>query len=244
MIVSWFSAGCSSAAATIIAAKSQPWLEVIEIDIDDQHPDTTRFSKDIEAYLGKPITHIRSKQYNSVDEACRGATFINSPHGAACTDRLKRRPRKEWERANPGRHTYIWGFDSSKRERERANKVQDAMQEYDHKFPLIENNLTKADAHGLIERLGIKRPEMYDLGYPNNNCIGCVKGGMGYWRKIREDFPEVFSLRCQTEELIGATHINGTALKDIGDRGRDMEVVVPDCGIFCYSLGSATKENA
>lgn len=31
---------------------------------------------------------------------------------------------------------------------------------------------------------------MYDLGYANNNCIGCVKGGIGYWNKIRIDFPE------------------------------------------------------
>ncbi len=37
---------------------------------------------------------------------------------------------------------------------------------------------------------------MYDLGYPNNNCIGCVKGGMGYWNKIRKDFPEVFQKRA------------------------------------------------
>ena len=32
---------------------------------------------------------------------------------------------------------------------------------------------------------------MYDLGYPNNNCIGCIKGGMGYWNRIRKDFPDI-----------------------------------------------------
>ena len=40
---------------------------------------------------------------------------------------------------------------------------------------------------------------MYDMGYPNNNCIGCVKGGMGYWNHIRKDFPEVFDSRAKLE---------------------------------------------
>ena len=47
------------------------------------------------------------------------------------------------------------------------------------------------------------RPLMYDLGYPNNNCIGCVKGGMGYWNHIRKDFPEVFEVgRSWKEKLV------------------------------------------
>lgn len=81
------------------------------------------------------------------------------------------------------------------------------MFEYNHIFPLIDSNLTKEDAHGLLDRLGIKRPAMYDSGYKNNNCIGCVKGGMGYWNKIRKDFPDVFEKRAKLEREIGATCI-------------------------------------
>ena len=44
---------------------------------------------------------------------------------------------------------------------------------------------------------------MYDLGYPNNNCIGCIKGGMGYWNKIRTDFPDVFEHRAKLEKELG-----------------------------------------
>lgn len=35
------------------------------------------------------------------------------------------------------------------------------------------------DCHALAKQLGFKRPAIYDLGYPNNNCVGCTKGGMG-----------------------------------------------------------------
>ena len=43
---------------------------------------------------------------------------------------------------------------------------------------------------------------MYDLGYNHNNCIGCVKGGKGYWNKIRKDFPEHFNKMAKIERKI------------------------------------------
>ena len=43
---------------------------------------------------------------------------------------------------------------------------------------------------------------MYKLGYNNNNCIGCVKGGQAYWNKIRIDFPETFNKMAKLENLI------------------------------------------
>ena len=58
---------------------------------------------------------------------------------------------------------------------------------------------------GILQTNGIELPEMYKLGYKNNNCIGCVKAGAGYWNKIRVDFPHVFERMAQTEELLGRT---------------------------------------
>jgi hypothetical protein len=55
----------------------------------------------------------------------------------------------------------------------------------------------------MIERAGLMLPLMYRLGYHNANCIGCVKGGAGYWNKIRRDFPEDFEEMAQIEESIG-----------------------------------------
>ena len=75
---------------------------------------------------------------------------------------------------------------------------------------------------------------MYDLGYYNNNCRGCVKGGMGYWNKIRVDFPEVFANRAKMERDIGASCIKGVYLDELDpSRGRMSEEVMQDCSIFC-----------
>jgi len=98
--------------------------------------------------------------------------------------------------------------------------------------------VTKEDAHGICARLGIKRPEMYDMGYRNNNCIGCVKGGMGYWNKIRRDFQEVFRERAAIEREIGFAILkdqNGPVFLDELDpnRGRIEDEITMDCGIMC-----------
>jgi hypothetical protein len=93
-----------------------------------------------------------------------------------CTNWLKKRVRKRWEEAHAGEDiTYVWGMDMN--EQHRADRLVEGMPQFEHEFPLIDKQLTKAEAHGILASLGIKRPVMYDMGYSNNNCIGCVRGG-------------------------------------------------------------------
>ncbi len=232
MKVAWFSAGVSSFIAAYLAKDVD---KIIYTHIDDQHPDSMRFLKDAEKVLGQEIEILKSR-YENVDNVIRSVGYIKAPYGAPCTNLLKRRVRKEWERENPRRHTYVWGLDLT--ERDRAERLADNMPEFNHEFPLIDNLITKDDAHGLAMRLGIKRPKMYDIGYRNNNCIGCVKGGMGYWNKIRRDFPEVFRQRAIREREIDFAILkdqNGPVWLDElePDRGRIEDEIMESCGIMC-----------
>ena len=113
------------------------------------------------------------------------------------------------------------------------------MPKFKHEFPLIDKGLTKEDCHGLLKQLGIKRPKMYDLGYRNNNCIGCVKGGKGYWNKIRIDFPEVFEARAKQEREVGHTCIKGVYLDELPpDAGRIEDEVMEECSIMCQLINT------
>ena len=86
----------------------------------------------------------------------------------------------------------------------------------------------------MCERLGLKRPAMYDLGYNINNCIGCVKGGMGYWNKIRVDFPDIFESRSKLEREIGSSILKECYLDELApNRGRMSDEILTDCNIFC-----------
>lgn len=230
MKVCWISAGVSSFVAGYLAKDVD---EYIYIDIENQHPDITRFIEDCEKVLNRPIRILKS-DYRSVQNVIKQFQFINGIHGAKCTEILKKRVRKEWEYAHRDCDiTYVWGFDSS--EKKRAERLVESMPEFEHEFPLIDKMLSKQDVHAILDNLGIKRPKMYDLGYSNNNCIGCVKGGMGYWNKIRVDFPEVFERMAKLEREVGHSCLNGIYLDELEpNRGRMEDEIMPDCSIMCY----------
>lgn len=232
MKVCWISAGVSSFVAGYLEKDTID--KYIYIDIDDQHPDSMRFIKDCEKALGKPIEILKS-DYGCVENAIKafGHVRIVKSQFAPCTAWLKKRVRKEWEYEHRDYElTYVWGMDLD--EKHRANRLEETMIEFNHQFPLIEKQLTKQEAHGICERLGIKRPAMYDLGYNNNNCIGCVKGGMGYWNKIRVDFPEVFERRAKLERELDSRILKECYLDELEPtRGRIQDEISQECDIFC-----------
>ena len=237
-VISWFSCGVSSAIATKLAVDQLGCKNVLYIDIDDAHPDNERFIAECEDWYGLKIQRLRSARYRSVDSVITSQQAINFNGGAPCTQFLKQRVRQLWESGQTGL-SYVWGFDIN--EKERADKRIDALPDYHHLFPLVERSITKEMAHGMLMASGIKRPVMYDLGFPNNNCIGCVRGGMGYWNLIRIHFPRVFALMAKRERELGSSciteKINGVKVKVFLDaldpnRGRG-KIIVPDCGLFC-----------
>jgi hypothetical protein len=106
----------------------------------------------------------------------------------------------------------------------------------------MERGITKQECHRLINEAGIALPTMYRLGYINNNCIGCVKGGMGYWNKIRKDFPEAFERMAKQERKMGATILSdrrdGKRIRlylDELEPGRGRYEAEPniECGVLC-----------
>ena len=228
--ISWFSCGCSSFLATWLVRDTLD--EIIYTHVENQHPDSLRFLHDCEKLLGRNITILQSEYYRDIYDVFRARHFITSPYGAPCTTEMKKKVRKRWETEHPDEYTYIWGFDCT--ERNRAERLLETMPEVKHEFPLIDNNLSKEDVHGYCDKLGLKRPVMYDLGYNNNNCVGCVKGGMGYWNQIRVDFPDVFDKMAKLEREIGASCLKGIYLDELApDRGRHSKIIMPECDIFC-----------
>lgn len=208
----------------------------IYIDIDDQHEDSMRFIKDCEKVIGKEIEILRSNEYRSVEECVLAFGGFKNPYNqfAPCTNWLKKRVRKQWEEEHKDYDiTYVWGFDL--KEKHRAERTVEANPQAKHEFPLIEKELSKEDVHAMLDGLGIKRPVMYDLGYPNNNCVGCVKGSYGYWNMIRKDFPEVFEKRAALERKVGYSICKDCFLDELDENRGNMNLeVMPECGIMCF----------
>lgn len=70
------------------------------------------------------------------------------------------------------------------------------------------------------------------------NCIGCPKGGMGYWNKIRVDFPDAFNRMAVLERDIGHSVLSdadGPIWLDELDPERGDHATEPsfECSLLC-----------
>lgn len=172
---------------------------MVSIEIKDELHDPD-YMRESEEFFGQPIIVIGNDDYDrSVDEVIRQERYMAGVAGARCTKELKKAVRAKYQRPDD---IHVFGFDAN--EERRVDQVIDAEPEL-HIWPtLIEAALTKADCFALGRRQGLKLARMYELGYHNNNCVGCLKAtGAGYWNKIRKDFPEVFAKRAAQEEALG-----------------------------------------
>lgn len=227
--VSWFSCGAASAVATKLALQEDPETVIARCVIWNEHPDNWRFAQDVAEWLGRPIVELASPRYPDAWAVWEGERFLNGPHGAKCTVLLKKKVRQAFEQDGD---IQVFGFTSE--EQDRAARFVANNFEIESRFPLIEHGITKAECFEVLKGVGIELPAMYRMGYANANCVGCVKGGMGYWNKVRVDFPEVFERMARLEESIGATVLNGLSLRDLDPAaGRHTDLILPECGLFC-----------
>lgn len=197
--VRWFSAGAASAVATLLDIVDHGAEGVIAYtDTGSEHPDNERFLNECEELFGQPIVRLRSEKYASTWQVWEERRFLVGPTGALCTAELKKKVRFAFERPDD---VQVFGYTAE--ERNRADRFREQNPGVTLVTPLIDRGLTKSDCLALIDRAGIELPAMYRLGYRNNNCVGCVKGGIGYWNKIRRDFPDVFDRMAVLEREIG-----------------------------------------
>lgn len=179
-----------------------------------------------------------SEKYHNVEDVLLQRRYINGSTGASCTYHLKKEVRYRIETELGEWSGQVWGFDFCEREINRAIRFRQQNPLTKPLFPLIEKMITKSDALAMLKMAGIDAPVMYRLGYNNNNCIGCVKGGIGYWNKIRRDFPDTFKRMSEIEREVGASCLKddkGRIFLDELDpkRGNAVEEIVPDCSLFC-----------
>lgn len=230
--VVWFSAGAASA----VAAKLTPDAVVVYVDPGSEHPDNARFVADVAVWLGRPVTVLRSDRYVDTWDVWARKRYLNGPDGAPCTGELKRRVRHRFIRPDDRQ---VFGYTAE--EAGRAERFRAENPGVDLACPLIDRGLTKADCLALVDRAGLALPVLYRLGYEHNNCLGCVKGGMTYWNRIRRDFPAVFARMAALERDIGHALLTDRShgdrrplyLDQLPAAAADPAPVNMDCSLLC-----------
>lgn len=234
-ILVWFSAGAASAVAAKLTLADHGHEDTVlaYVDPGSEHPDNERFIDDCQAWFDHPVERLRSDRYRDTWQVWEERRFIVSPKGALCTAELKKKVRFGFERPDD---IQVFGYTTE--ERKRADRFREQNPGVELSCPLIDRDLTKNDCLAMVARAGIELPAMYKMGYRNNNCIGCPKGGMGYWNKIRDDFPAVYDRMSRLERELGHSVLSDDAgpvwldqmARSRGDYPTEMAA---DCSLLC-----------
>ena len=198
-VVVWFSCGAASAVAAKLAVQEYGERCVIAYcDTGGEHPSNKQFLSDVEKWLGQEIIILKNKKgYTDHFDVYRKTRYLNGIAGARCTVELKKRCRFDFQLPDD---IHVFGYTAE--EANRAEKFANNNPELSTDWILIRKSVFKEDCLGVLWRVGIKIPKLYDQGYNHNNCIGCSKGGQGYWNKIRVDYPEHFNKMAKIEREI------------------------------------------
>lgn len=242
VIAVWFSCGAASAVAAKLTLEQYgdrvKSIRVLNNPVAEEHEDNQRFLADVEQWLGVPVERVVNSKYPNASavEVWNDRNFMCGIAGAPCTLELKKRARQEWE-ANNQCDWIVLGFTAD--EAERAERFK--KHERESLLPvLIDAGMTKQDCFNYIAAQGLRLPEIYHLGYPNANCIGCVKAtSPTYWNHVRKMHPEVFEERARQSREIGAklVKVKGERIfldqLDPNATGRPLKSMTIECGLFC-----------
>ena len=200
-VLCWFSCGAASALASKLAIKKYGGrceIAYCASTLSSEHPDNLRFLRDVSMWLNRPINMLFSKDYKDIYDVYDKTGWLVGPDGARCTAELKKIVRRKHQREDD---IHVFGLTAD--EQIRIDRFPIGEPDLTCDWILRDQGVTKSDCYRAIREAGIEMPAMYLLGYKNNNCIGCVKGQMGYWNKIRVDFPQQFDRMAKQERKMG-----------------------------------------
>ncbi|MGP5332891.1 hypothetical protein [Pseudomonas helleri] len=239
-IVCQFSCGAASAVATKMALAQYGAthdVQIINAFLANEHEDNRRFLLDCEKWFEQEIVQLRDEKYGAdIIQVFRRERFMKGRNGAPCTKLLKRRLLDAWKQQDD---VMVFGY--TVEEIDRLEDFRERNPDRPVIAPLIDAGLGKDDCKAMVERAGIELPLMYRLGYDNANCIGCVKGGEGYFRAIRQDFPDQFEALCVIQDDLGegsylfrsrTTNVR-FSLRELGDGHVRRNEKLPACSFFC-----------
>ena len=242
VIAVWFSCGAASAIAlqeTLRRYGDTCTVRALNTPLVEEDADNRRFLDEVCDWLGVQIEIVTNPKYptNSAVDVWAARKAMSFPNGGApCTVHLKKEARQIWEQSN---HVdwHVLGFTAE----EQARHERFTLTERSNVLPvLIEAGLTKSDCAQRLVEAGIALPQIYRQGYPNANCIGCVKAtSPTYWNLVRQEHPEVFKSRAQQSRELGvrlARHKGERVFLDelpANATGAPLKNLQFECGLFC-----------
>jgi len=211
--VMFFSGGIASyvGAKRLVMEHGKENVVLLFTDTNYEHEDLYRFIEQAVSKLG--AEYVRVADGRNPWEVFRDSRFLGNTRADPCSRVLKREQAKKWVRDNcsPETHTLYLGYPADENHRlERSRKF---WAPYRVESPIVDEvGLTKADMLMECRLDGIEPPELYELGFPHNNCGGfCIKAGHAHFlhllKVLPEKYAEVESKEEEMREMLGDVSI-------------------------------------
>lgn len=140
-------------------------------------------------------------------EVFKDVRFIGNSRLAQCSHVLKQEMAAKWvsehyplQNGEAPEVTLYLGIDWTEEHRTKAPIKN--WSPYTVNFPMCsEPFLDKHDTLRMLDRVSIKQPRLYEMGFSHNNCSGaCVRAGQGHWAKVYEQMPKAYRYQERKEQ--------------------------------------------
>lgn len=200
--VVFFSGGVASWAAARRVADEYGTDDLVLLFTDTliEDPDLYRFLRQAADDVGGKL--VREAEGRDPWGVFFDVRFLGNSRVDPCSRILKREIARKWVEANcdPGDTTLYLGLDWQ--EIRRCEPVQRNWHPYPVEFPMCGPPYQmKPDILADLRARGIAPPQLYDLGFPHNNCGGfCIKAGQAVFRLLFLHFPNRYALHEAKEQ--------------------------------------------
>lgn len=198
------SGGLASAANAILAARAGVPFIMVFADTTIEDDDLHRFLYDLETYLKHPI--IRLKDGRDPWQVFEDVGYIGNSQKAHCSKMLKTQMVAKFAnmvcRPDDPMILGMYRDESERLDRAAVNWAPRPV-----RSRLIEQSIYPSDVEQIVcVEAGIKKPRLYDMGFPHNNCGGmCVRAGQGQFARLLDLRPATYAKNEQRNEQVRKT---------------------------------------
>lgn len=235
--VVFYSGGIASfiAAKRLVERHGRQRIRLLFTDTKYEHEDLYRFLDETTAYLGVEL--VREADGRNPWEVFRDVKFLGNSRIDPCSKILKRQVAKRWIKSNyPNPDKVVLYLGLNHDEGRRLERSKGYWSPYCVESPLMDKPLL--DKPAMLEECRacrIEPPELYELGFPHNNCGGfCIKAGQAHFRHLLRELPDKYQEAEAKEEemrqMLGDVSIltetkggqkKRLTLKQLRERSRD-----------------------
>ena len=179
------SGGKDSTALAIYLRDDVPDMEYIFHDTGKELPDTYKYLKRLQAYLGVEIQ--KTTKHTSFDKMLRAyGGMLPSNHRRWCTRMLKLKPFEEYVGDDP-----VVNYVGLRADEDRIGYIS-------HKpnievvYPFQDDGKVYEDIIQILEESGLGMPPYTEWGRTHSGCFFCFYQQKIEWVRLKEKYPELF----------------------------------------------------